>query len=545
MQLIGEDYVVVRQPLIGKITIYMMPGKGMDLGTLGSVSIPAPLRTRDPKTGELTPLSPPALAHQKIAEARAAGVIRVWDRLRPWAKYYIIEGATPDTWAVIDNAKRPEKDGLAIASEYRDYVIAKTDEYAALLTKEYNTSDMLNKAMGMRDGESQLGWISAGLYSVTLAHAQKAADDLIYGGESSAKPININKLNFSRYHKPVEPAVKKAGGWAGTELLGGRVVMATDTEGDGPGIIGEMVASVFADARHGEGLLSATLANFRHTDPIVVLTNFGNKLYTLAGILAAAIVGGGFLSIVPLVGDALASIAQNPIVASATILCWTVGFTLLVVAPWSLVISWGYAILYWLFRLVELIVAAPFWAAMHCAPEGAGFVGQHARRGYIMLLDLVCRPVLLVVGVCVAISGWMIAGYLFSTLFSSFSNALQLTTGTGGVVIEVATTALVMVFFYALFLKFWFLCLDLPDRVLRIIDPQGGHSGISSDTKAVTAGAAVAVGKASGTVGQSLGAAGAAAGAGAEKGKKVGQAMLDKLRGGGGGTKPSQIAPAE
>ena len=54
--------------------------------------------------------------------------------------------------------------------------------------------------------------------------------------------------------------------------------------------------------------------------------------------------------------------------------------------------------------VVEALVAAPIWAAAHAIPEGEGIAGQHGRTGYMMFLNILLRPALMVFGFMIAIA---------------------------------------------------------------------------------------------------------------------------------------------
>lgn len=62
--------------------------------------------------------------------------------------------------------------------------------------------------------------------------------------------------------------------------------------------------------------------------------------------------------------------------------------------PFSPFVYWMWGVMGWLYLLGKSLLAAPIWAATHALPEGQGMVGQHARRGYLVLVGLIARPTL-------------------------------------------------------------------------------------------------------------------------------------------------------
>ena len=57
-----------------------------------------------------------------------------------------------------------------------------------------------------------------------------------------------------------------------------------------------------------------------------------------------------------------------------------------------------FAVVGWIFVTLELLVAAPLWAAAHAYAEGEGFAPQSAQYGYSAAVGIVMRPVLLTFG---------------------------------------------------------------------------------------------------------------------------------------------------
>ncbi|UUZ54093.1 DotA/TraY family protein [Massilia sp. H-1] len=60
-------------------------------------------------------------------------------------------------------------------------------------------------------------------------------------------------------------------------------------------------------------------------------------------------------------------------------------------------IIWFGAIINWLVVVLEAVVAAPLWAITHLDGEGDG-MGARSAHGYIFLLNVMVRPILMVIG---------------------------------------------------------------------------------------------------------------------------------------------------
>ncbi len=81
----------------------------------------------------------------------------------------------------------------------------------------------------------------------------------------------------------------------------------------------------------------------------------------------------------------------------------------------------------WLVLLAQSMVAAPLWAAAHAMPEGEGFAGERAKQGYMLLMNVAIRPILLVIGFVLAMgmvwaSTWMSQQLMASALSSMVSS---------------------------------------------------------------------------------------------------------------------------
>jgi len=70
----------------------------------------------------------------------------------------------------------------------------------------------------------------------------------------------------------------------------------------------------------------------------------------------------------------------------------------------------------WLTLLVQSMVAAPLWAASHALPEGDGFAGERAKQGYMLLLNVAMRPILLVLGFVLSIGVMWATSYMAQML---------------------------------------------------------------------------------------------------------------------------------
>ena len=135
-------------------------------------------------------------------------------------------------------------------------------------------------------------------------------------------------------------------------------------------------------------------------------------------------------------------------------------------------INWMAAIMGWLIMLVEAVVAAPFWAAAHAVGRGDGIAGRHGAPGYMLILSLIARPVLMVAGL---FGAFLVMHYGCKFLLYSFvpfmagMNAGSLS----GVVTFIAMCILLVTLCLIVANRSWSLIYVIPDKVLAWV---GGHA---------------------------------------------------------------------
>lgn len=129
---------------------------------------------------------------------------------------------------------------------------------------------------------------------------------------------------------------------------------------------------------------------------------------------------------------------------------------------------WMMGVAGWLLMLVQCVSAAPLWAAAHVVPEGEGFAGDRAKTGYMLIIGLVARPLLMVVGL---VAGMLIVEFmarLIGVTFTWWIDAVMIghsmgIIGTVSLCVLLASLVLVMV-------RWSFsLIYVVPDTVLRFI----------------------------------------------------------------------------
>ncbi len=153
-------------------------------------------------------------------------------------------------------------------------------------------------------------------------------------------------------------------------------------------------------------------------------------------------------------------------------------------------IAWLGAILSWLTVVVESVVASPLWAFAHLDTDGEG-MGRRTEHGYVFILNVLFRPILMVTGfMLAALMMDVIGGFFFSTYLHAVGSAqADSMTGLFAIVFYVAiffTTAVMIVNLSVNLIHY------VPDSVLGWIGKGDHDRGVKEATGNFTAATAAA-----------------------------------------------------
>lgn len=148
--------------------------------------------------------------------------------------------------------------------------------------------------------------------------------------------------------------------------------------------------------------LGAAVAEFARAfssqSPLSALADMGVKIIGWTGdVLASALVAfaaGVAVSIaIPGISGIIGFLGNLIILAFVPLLFF--GLKLAVMIPLMPVMIWAGAILSWIVVVIEALFGAPLWAMVHLDMEGTGLNMQRTGHGYIFLLNLLFRPIIL------------------------------------------------------------------------------------------------------------------------------------------------------
>lgn len=373
---------------------------------------------------------------------------------------------------------------------------------------------------------SKDGWINAGAFYMSIALAQDQITTAVTTIPSISVPYSdaINSAMKSEDQKGFWDKVRSI--WA--DLTGQQVpdtvvdamakttamlqsaslstqggvqsVTAAATNPSGNGSWSDKVVGLFTTSSGALGSMMAGTAssgqafNSVNQDPIIAAKNLGDAMLAWgSGALIAALVLG--------IGSALApgifTIMAIPFGLLYTMLIGA-GVTLSFYLPMMPYILWLGVVFGWAVLLVEAVVAAPLWAVVHLAPDADGVVGRGG-QGYMLVLSLTMRPVLMIAGLVFAIALMRPVGFLLNSTFGgAFSMATQGTSGWLGLYKAVGGCVIYAGVLVAMANRVFSLIHVIPDRLLRWIGGGGNELGSEaqgaerdSAAKAVAAGTAV------------------------------------------------------
>ena len=202
-------------------------------------------------------------------------------------------------------------------------------------------------------------------------------------------------------------------------------------------------------------------------------------LYTVAGVADG--VGSSFLGSLSVAASAIAKGARDAMRYLATMMILFgapllfFGAGLAIYLPMDPFLIFVGIFVGWLLLCLEAVIAAPLWAIMHLSPQGDDIMGG-ARGGYMLILGLLLRPMLIVMGFIAA----LISLPVIITSFNSIFFPVFKMSMTGSVVGIFST--IIMVFMYFGTMTFLFHTIfsfmgQIPDKILRWMGGGGEQLG--------------------------------------------------------------------
>ena len=354
----------------------------------------------------------------------------------------------------------------------------------------------LNSFVAQAKGQ---GWLTAGIYYWTIARVNEKAGNLMSMqasySDGAARDIQNVSLEMSGSFERMKKLLSDAAGPGGD--LEGMSDLAS-LEGADDGILAKIKSVCSVPLRKATMSMVDSLSE--SGDPLVAMSSYGHHIIGIGeGLVGAAIAAAGAAAAmegvegaagkVPVVGKvarfftgagkALSKMAALALVALA-IPVFLLGFVWAYYLPSLPFILFLSSFCGWLILVVEALVAAPLWIAAHAMPEGDGMAGEKGKAGYMLLLNILMRPPLMVAGVWAAL-------FLVDGLAPWLGKAMKvfMYSVTGGTMFGVfsmfAMITIFTILLYILSHKLFGLIVHLPDSVIRWVGGGAPNLGEHAD----------------------------------------------------------------
>ncbi|WP_260433723.1 DotA/TraY family protein [Burkholderia cenocepacia] len=350
-------------------------------------------------------------------------------------------------------------------------------------TKQGNIGELASQlSSSIKEG----GWWTLGQWYQTFAAANTKLSDAVAGKATTFGASISGDPGMMTVYTMALNAYQAQQGRATTTHA---TPLGTQRQDDG----GNILAKLFSSP--GQALTEA-ITNINdggesrgQINPLIKMKNLGDHLTGVAEIgLAGYLTAKGLektsesFSIAGLasrVADASGAISfikgaldgAGPIIMMIIIAALLLGLGLSTYLPMVPFVIWFGAAVNWLVVVGEGVIAAPLWAITHLGGEGDG-LGHKTAHGYIFLLEMMVRPILMVIGFFLGGAGIVAGGTLLNEGFGIALANAQFYSLTGiGSILAYCTI------YFSMCLNLVHSCFNLiflvPDKVINWV---GGHS---------------------------------------------------------------------
>ena len=161
---------------------------------------------------------------------------------------------------------------------------------------------------------------------------------------------------------------------------------------------------------------------------------------------------------------------------------WTFSTCVAYLIPAIPFLIWIAAIAGWIVLALEAVIAAPLWLIGQAMSDGDGFAGSYGRSGYLLLLSVLLRPMLLVLSMFICFMIMRATGSIIGTLMAPFIDSqVELSSITLGLVGSIFMFIITCAAITLLTWKLFDLVTQMPDRLIRWMGQQVGSLGSESN----------------------------------------------------------------
>ncbi len=361
------------------------------------------------------------------------------------------------------------------AANYEKYVNAVAAE---------KQGDIRRLASELGAALAKSGWWTLGAWYQTFAQANTKLSDAVaakasvYGVAANGDPAMLNLYSTALTAYKAQQARSTYTPPIGTSSTGEytRAAVAEDPI--------KVIGSVFAAP--GQRFVNALVninadgAGLGQVNPLIKMKNIGD--YTIAvadtGLAVLAAAKGAELASkwidIGGIGSKIAGVISkiSSILLMIVVALFLLGGALSVYLPLVPSIIWFGAAINWLIVVGEAVIAAPLWAVTHLRGEGGDGLGSHSTYGWIFLLNVMIRPLLMVCGFFLGGACLIAGGTLLNQIFGISIANVQFDSMTG-----LVSVLFFMAVYASMAMNLVHTCFNLifivPDQVIAWI---GGHA---------------------------------------------------------------------
>ncbi|WP_238812529.1 DotA/TraY family protein [Paraburkholderia sp. SG-MS1] len=312
-------------------------------------------------------------------------------------------------------------------------------QYQATITKALadSSSGISQLASVIQSNLQRDGWVMMGTWYQTFAQANSQLTSLANATAAAVSGTSPDNLPYPQLYRKVSAVYSQ-------QLQQDASVTTTPGALDNlsVGVTGTDPKSILGKLVNTQGLvrwavnLNSGQGPNGLTNPLIGMKNLGDYIldagWTALGAYGvvkatvgaakestagkiADVVTGGITGLLTGAGDGLLS-ALAPFIVIILITLFFFGAMLSIYIPMLPFMVWFGGVVGWFAVVCESVVAAPLWAFAHLDGEGEG-MGQRTAHGYIFLLNVMFRPVFMMLGFIFGGAGVVVLGTLLNTMF--------------------------------------------------------------------------------------------------------------------------------
>lgn len=342
-------------------------------------------------------------ANTQLRLAHFRAITRSAQALRPYAQAFV---------STDPNIKKPTPNNLA------EIVAQESLKYQLYIEGEMNTNGMIPSTDSimkpMLDGVKKAGWANLGTFFYQFARINTELSKMTRYVPKIGHPKGIESEQSIAMTDALKSAIEKGTPNPATVE---EINNAGRAQG---GIIGGATSasnSLTNNATRWMGEAFGVDPNNK-TNAMMQLKNVGDNILTAAEVLyiaklaasatpigKAAEIGGSATKMFGPISQAIADDTWSVmkfVGFFAVFALLTFGMVLAFWVPMTPFILWLGAVCGWLIAVLEMVVAAPLWAAAHLHPEGEGMASKYGANGYMIIMEVFAKPVLMVIGFFIA-----------------------------------------------------------------------------------------------------------------------------------------------